>query len=357
MKPVVLEMNTNRYNRQIILPEIGVEGQRKLIDARVLVIGAGGLGCPILQYLVAAGVGNIGIVDADVVSISNLQRQILYTVSDVGKQKVVVAKAHLLAQNPDAKIDIYPVMLHSSNVLDIFQNYDFVIDGSDNFATRYLVNDACVIQKKAFVSGSIFKFEGQISVFNYQNGPTYRCLYPEPPAAGSVPNCSEIGVIGTLAGIIGTMQAAEAIKIITGAGEVLSGKLLLFDMLTMRSQIIKFKAIESNKKIIELIDYQEFCGDFSNDLTQNIDAETLQSWIDEPRDFQLIDVRNPHEFERDNIGGDNIPLDDLLESIPQLDFKKPIVFCCQTGLRSAKALEILTKEGIEGDFYHLAEGI
>jgi adenylyltransferase/sulfurtransferase len=349
-------MNTNRYNRQIILPEIGVEGQQKLIDARVLVIGAGGLGCPILQYLVAVGVGNIGIVDADVVSISNLQRQILYTVSDVGKQKVVVAKAHLLAQNPDVNIDIYPVMLHSSNALELFKNYDFVIDGSDNFATRYLVNDACVMLKKAFVSGSIFKFEGQISVFNYQNGPTYRCLYPEPPTAESVPNCSEIGVIGTLAGIIGTMQAAEAIKIITGAGEVLSGKLLLFDMLTMRSQIIKFKAIESNKETIELIDYQEFCGDFPLDSTQNIDAETLQSWIDEQRDFQLIDVRNPHEFERDNIGGDNIPLDDLLESIAQLDLQKPIVFCCQTGLRSAKALEILAKEGIEGTFYHLVGG-
>jgi adenylyltransferase/sulfurtransferase len=350
-------MNTNRYNRQIILPEIGVEGQQKLIDARILVIGAGGLGCPILQYLVAAGVGNIGVVDADVVSISNLQRQILYTVSDVGKQKVVVAKAHLLAQNPDVKIDIYPVMLHSSNALELFKNYDFVIDGSDNFATRYLVNDACVILKKAFVSGSIFKFEGQISVFNYQNGPTYRCLYPEPPTAGSVPNCSEIGVIGTLAGIIGTMQAAEAIKIITGAGEVLSGKLLLFDMLTMRSQIIKFKAIESNKELIKLIDYQEFCGDFPLDSTQNIDAETLQSWIDEPRDFQLVDVRNPHEFERDNIGGDNIPLDDLLDSIAQLDLQKTIVFCCQTGLRSAKALEILEKEGIEGTFYHLVGGI
>ena len=350
-------MDKNRYNRQIILPEIGIEGQQKLLNARVLVIGAGGLGCPILQYLVAAGVGNIGIIDADVVSISNLHRQILYIVADVGKQKVSVAKAHLLNQNPAIKIDAYPVMLHTSNALEIFRPYDFVIDGSDNFATRYLVNDACVILKKVFVSGSIFKFEGQISVFNYQNGPTYRCLYPEPPTAGSVPNCSEIGVIGALAGIIGTMQAAEAIKIITGAGEVLSGKLLLFDMLTMRSQIIKFKAIESNKQIKELINYQEFCGDFPLDSTQNMDAKTLQSWVDEQRDFQLIDVRNPHEFERDNIGGKNIPLDDLIESIAQLDLQKPIVFCCQTGLRSAKALEILTQEGIEGTFYTLSDGM
>ena len=350
-------MDTNRYNRQIILPEIGVEGQQKLSNARVLVIGAGGLGCPILQYLVAAGVGNIGLVDADVVSISNLHRQILYTVADVGKQKVTVAKAHLLNQNPSVKIDVYPVMLHSSNALEIFQLYDFVIDGSDNFATRYLVNDACVISKKAFILGSIFKFEGQISVFNYQNGPTYRCLYPEPPTSGSVPNCSEIGVIGALAGIIGTMQAAEAIKIITGVGEVLNGKLLLFDMLTMRSQIIKFKAIESNKEIKKLIDYQAFCGDFPLELTQNMDAKTLQIWIDEQRDFQLIDVRNPHEFERDNIGGKNIPLDDLLESIAQLDLQKPIVFCCQTGLRSAKALEILAQEGVKGIFYTLYDGI
>lgn len=350
-------MDTNRYNRQIILAEIGVEGQQKILNARVLVIGAGGLGCPILQYLVAAGVGNIGIVDADVVSVSNLQRQILYTLLDVGKQKVVVAKAHLLAQNPSVKIDVYQVMLHSSNALELLKNYDFVIDGSDNFATRYLVNDACVILKKVFVSGSIFKFEGQISVFNFQNGPTYRCLYPEPPTAGSVPNCSEIGVIGALAGIIGTMQAAEAIKIITGAGEVLSGKLLLFDMLTMRSQIIKFNAIERNKEIKKLIDYQDFCGDFPLDSKQNIDAKTLQSWIDEQRDFQLIDVRNPQEFERDNIGGINIPLDDLLESIAQLDLQKPIVFCCQLGLRSAKALEILAKEGIEGTFYTLSGGL
>ena len=350
-------MNTNRYNRQIILPEIGVEGQQKLLNARVLIIGAGGLGCPILQYLVAAGVGNIGIVDADIVTISNLQRQILYTLTDVGKQKVAVARAHLLAQNPAAKIDIYPLMLHSSNALELFKNYDFVIDGSDNFATRYLVNDACVILNKAFISGSIFKFEGQISVFNYQNGPTYRCLYPEPPTAGSVPNCSEVGVIGTLAGIIGTMQAAEAIKIITAAGEVLSGKLLLFDMLTMRSQIIKFKTIESNKEIIKLIDYQEFCGDFPNDSTQNVDTETLQVWKDERKDFQLIDVRNPHEFERDNIGGINIPLDNLLESIAQLDLHKPIIFCCQTGLRSTQALLLLAQQGIKGTFYTLSDGV
>lgn len=350
-------MDKNRYDRQIILPEIGIEGQQKILNARVLVIGAGGLGCPILQYLVAAGVGNIGLVDSDVVSISNLHRQILYTLADIGKQKVSVAKKHLLNQNPAVKIDVYPVMLHSSNALEIIKSYDFIIDGSDNFATRYLINDACVILKKAFISGSIFKFEGQISVFNYQNGPTYRCLYPEPPIAGSVPNCSEIGVLGALAGIIGAMQAAEAIKIITGAGEVLRGKLLLFDMLTMRSQIIKFKAIESNKEIKELINYQYLCGDFPLASTQNMDAETLQSWTNERRDFQLIDVRNSHEFERDNIGGENIPLDDLLESIAQLDLQKPIIFCCQTGLRSTKALEILAQEGIKGTFYTLSDGI
>lgn len=350
-------MDFQRYNRQIILPEIGFEGQQKLNDARVLVIGAGGLGCPILQYLVAAGVGNLGIVDADTVSISNLQRQILYTTDDLNKKKVVVAKERLLAINPNVNIEIFPVNLDTENALDLFGKYDIIVDGSDNFATRYLVNDASVMLNKPFVSGSIFKFEGQVSVFNYQNGPTYRCLYAEPPTAGSVPNCSEIGVIGTLVGIIGTMQAAEVIKMITGAGEVLSGKLLVFDMLSMRSQIIKFKAIPGNKNIAKLLDYQVICGDFPIENTDTIDKESVEKWLEEEKDFQLIDVRNPHEFERDNIGGINIPLDDLLESIHELDIDKEIVFCCQTGLRSAKAIELLKSAGVEGRFLNLAGGI
>lgn len=350
-------MDFQRYNRQIILPEIGLEGQQKLNDARVLVIGAGGLGCPILQYLVAAGVGNLGIVDADTVSISNLQRQILYTTDDLNKKKVAVAKERLLAINPNVNIEIFPVNLHTENALELFEKYDIIVDGSDNFATRYLVNDASVMLNKPFVSGSIFKFEGQVSVFNYQNGPTYRCLYAEPPTAGSVPNCSEIGVIGTLAGIIGTMQAAEVIKMITGAGEVLSGKLLVFDMLSMRSQIIKFKAVAENKAITKLLDYQVICGDFPIENTDTIDKESVEKWLEEEKDFQLIDVRNPHEFERDNIGGINIPLDDLLESIHELDIDKEIVFCCQTGLRSAKAIELLKSAGVEGRFLNLAGGI
>ncbi|MDR6562956.1 MULTISPECIES: molybdopterin-synthase adenylyltransferase MoeB [unclassified Arcicella] len=350
-------MDFQRYNRQIILPEIGLAGQQQLNDAKVLVIGAGGLGCPILQYLVAAGVGNIGIVDADVVSISNLQRQILYTTADIDKKKVEVAKERLLAINPNVNIQTFPVNLSADNALALFAKYDIIVDGSDNFATRYLVNDASVILNKPFVSGSIFKFEGQVSVFNFQEGPTYRCLYAEPPTAGSVPNCAEIGVIGTLAGIIGTMQAAEVIKMITGAGEVLSGKLLMFDMLTMRSQIIKFKAIPENKQISKLVDYQILCGDFPVENTHVIDIQTLEQWIEEQRDFQLIDVRNPHEFERDNIGGINIPLDDLLESIDEINLEKTIVFCCQTGLRSAKAIELLKSVSIEGTFLNLGGGI
>ncbi|MEA5256798.1 molybdopterin-synthase adenylyltransferase MoeB [Arcicella aquatica] len=350
-------MDFQRYNRQIILPEIGLAGQQQLNDAKVLVIGAGGLCCPILQYLVAAGVGNIGIVDADVVSISNLQRQILYTTADIDKKKVEVAKERLLAINPNVNIQTFPVNLSADNALELFAKYDIIVDGSDNFATRYLVNDASVILNKPFVSGSIFKFEGQVSVFNFQDGPTYRCLYAEPPTAGSVPNCAEIGVIGTLAGIIGTMQAAEVIKMITGAGEVLSGKLLMFDMLTMRSQIIKFKAIPENKQIKNLVDYQILCGDFPVENSNVIDIQRLEQWIAEQRDFQLIDVRNPHEFERDNIGGINIPLDDLLESIDEINLEKTIVFCCQTGLRSAKAIELLKSVSIEGTFLNLSGGI
>ena len=350
-------MDFQRYNRQIILPEIGLAGQQQLNDAKVLVIGAGGLGCPILQYLVAAGVGNIGIVDADVVSMSNLQRQILYTTADIDKKKVEIAKERLMAINPNVNIQIFPVNLSADNALELFEKYDIMVDGSDNFATRYLVNDAAVILNKPFVSGSIFKFEGQVSVFNFQDGPTYRCLYAEPPTAGSVPNCAEIGVIGTLAGIIGTMQAAEVIKMITGAGEVLSGKLLMFDMLTMRSQIIKFKAIPENKHIKELVDYQILCGDFPVENSNVIDIPTLEKWIEEQRDFQLIDVRNPYEFERDNIGGINIPLDDLLENIDEINLEKTIIFCCQTGLRSAKAIELLKSVSIEGTFLNLRGGI
>src|ERR1035437_2494874 len=223
-----------RYARHIILPEIGLEGQQKLKQAKVLVVGAGGLGCPVLQYLTAAGVGTLGIIDFDTVDESNLQRQVLYSTEDIGKHKAAIAKEKLEKQNPDINLVSHVAHLTSANALEIISQYDIVVDGSDNFATRYLVNDACVILNKVLVFGSIFKFEGQVSVFNYKGGPTYRCLYPEAPAEGDVPNCAEIGVLGVLPGIVGTLQANEVIKIITGIGDILSGKLLTLDALTMQ---------------------------------------------------------------------------------------------------------------------------
>ncbi|HVD97612.1 MAG TPA: molybdopterin-synthase adenylyltransferase MoeB [Cytophagaceae bacterium] len=333
-----------RYNRHLILPEIGIEGQEKLKAASVLVIGAGGLGCPVLLYLAAAGVGKIGIVDFDVVDESNLQRQVLYTTEDIGLSKATQAAKRVRQLNPLIQVEIFPVKLIRENVLEIFSNYEIIVDGSDNFATRYLVNDACVILGKPLVFGSIFKFEGQISVFNYQGGPTYRCLYPEPPKEGEVPNCSEIGVIGVLPGIAGTLQANEVIKLITGAGEVLSGRLLIFDALSMSFHTISFKLDPENKNIKELIDYELFCG-VSSSLAKEISPEKLKQKIQSEEKFQLIDVRNEDEFERFNIDGKLIPLSELEEHIQEIDKNVEVILICQSGKRSAKAAEILIGKG------------
>ena len=319
-----------------------MEGQEKLKNASVFVIGAGGLSCPALLYMAAAGIGKIGIADFDLVEESNLQRQVLYTTDDVGLPKAERAKERLQALNPLIKIEAYKLEINSSNILKLLQDYDIVVDGSDNFATRYLVNDACVILNKPLVFGSIFKFEGQVSVFNFQDGPTYRCLYPEPPKEGEVPNCSEVGVMGVLPGIVGTLQANEVIKIIVGIGEVLSGKLLLLDALTMNFNTISFKAIPENKKIKELIDYELFCG---VKKMMKISSQELKNKIEQNDIFQLIDVRNEDEFERYNIGGQLIPLPEFEERRNEISIDKEVILICKSGKRSEAAANILNKYG------------
>ena len=340
-----------RYSRHIILPEIGLEGQQKLKRAKVLVIGAGGLGCPVLQYLTAAGVGIIGIVDFDRVDESNLQRQVLYSTEDIGKYKADIAKEKLSKQNPYINLTSHVIHLTSVNAIDIISQYDIVVDGSDNFATRYLVNDACVILNKVLVFGSIFKFDGQVSVFNYKGGTTYRCLYPDPPAAGEVPNCAETGVIGVLPGIVGTLMANEVIKLITNVGEVLSGKLLTVDALTMQFNTFTITANPANKNIKKLIDYDIFCG-----TIQEISAAELKEKIKRKEDFQLVDVREQSEYEIKNIGGILIPLKELGNSLTKLNKEKEIIVHCASGARSKKALAILKEHGFT-KVYTLKNGL
>ncbi len=331
-----------RYSRHLLPPEIGVEGQAKLKNASVFVIGAGGLGCPALLYMAAAGVGRIGIADFDVVDETNLQRQVLYTTADVGFSKATRAKERLNALNPFVQIEAHALKISRENILSLLQDYDIIVDGSDNFATRYLVNDACVLLNKPLVFGSIFKFEGQLSVFNYNNGPTYRCLYAESPKEGEMPNCSDIGVLGVLPGIVGTLQANEVLKIITGIGEVLSGRLLLFDALSMTFNTIAFQPVEENKKITALIDYEAFCG-IGNRM--QVSKEVLKKKIYNKEEFQLIDVRSQEEFERFNIGGKLIPLPELEARRNELAPDIEMILVCQSGKRSEAAVSILTKYG------------
>lgn len=346
-----------RYSRQLLLPEIGQTGQEKLKAARVLVIGAGGLGCPALLYLTAAGVGTIGIIDHDTVDDSNLHRQILYNEADIGKPKVTCAKAFLSAQNSFIKFITFQEQLSSKNALPIIKDFDIIIDGSDNFATRYLVNDACVILDKPFVYGAIHRFSGQIAVFNFQNGPTYRCLFPEPPLPGEAPSCSEAGVLGVLPGIIGSFQATEAIKMISGIGEVASGKLILIDTLTLEFNKLNIQKIEKNDQIEELIDYEAFCGtERIGKSIQEMSPAELRKLMEEQKTFQLIDVREPYEFKNNNIGGRLIPLNELKNRIQEISIKEMVVVLCQSGGRSKKAVEILKKHGFE-DVYNLTGGL
>lgn len=339
-----------RYSRHLLMEEFGAEAQLKLKASKVLVIGAGGLGCPCLLYLTAAGVGFIGIADDDVVSLSNLQRQVLFETEDVGKPKAEIAKAHLLKKNPHIQIETYS-RITRDNVLETLADYDLVIDGSDNFSTRYLLNDACVITGKPYIYGALFKFEGQVSTFNYQDGPTYRCLYPEAPAAGEVPACGVAGVLGVLPGIIGTWQATEAIKVITGIGEPLTGKLLVLNLLTNNFDTLLFKANPVNKRIAELGSYDDVC--VSEPLS--IDFDTLNRWL-ETEDIQLIDVREEYEFERYNIGGINLPFSELDDESVLPPGKKTVIVC-ETGARSLKAVNMLRNKLPHLEIFNLKGGL
>ncbi len=341
-----------RYNRHIILSEIGEQGQEKLKAANVLVAGCGGLGCPCLQYLVAAGVGHIGIIDFDLVSESNLQRQILFSTQDIGKSKVLVAKKKLNKQNPFVKIKTYAEKINPENALIILKKYDIIIDCTDNFSTRYLLNDACVILKKPLVSGSVFKFDGQATVFNYQDGPTYRCLYPEPPLPKDMPNCNDIGILGVVPGMIGAMQANETIKIITGIGDVLKGKLFTFNALTMEFNIFSFQKDEENKNIRKLSEFTQVCSI----EVKEISADELKQKIQNKEDFQLIDVREEQEHQANNIGGELIPLNSLSQNLDKISADKQVIVYCQLGARSRKAVEFLQQKQFT-NIYNLKNGL
>jgi adenylyltransferase/sulfurtransferase len=352
-----------RYSRHIILPEVGLDGQKKLKVASVLCIGTGGLGSPLLLYLAAAGIGRIGIVDFDIVDRSNLQRQIIHGTSWVGKPKIQSAKARILEINPDCQVDLYETALSSANALEILKPYDVVIDGTDNFPTRYLTNDACVLLDKPNVYGSIFRFEGQATVFNYQGGPNYRDLYPEPPPPGMVPSCAEGGVLGVLCGIIGTIQATEAIKIILGAENTLSGRLLLYNALDMKFRELKLRPNPERPVIEKLIDYEQFCGipqakaaeaQQQTDMDE-ITVTQLKELLDSgKKDFVLVDVRNPNEYQIAKIDGSIlIPLPDIedgsaIEKVRELTNGHRLIVHCKLGGRSAKAIGILKEAGIEG---------
>lgn len=352
-----------RFSRHLILPEIGLEGQKRLKVASVLCVGTGGLGSPLLLYLAAAGIGRIGIVDFDIVDKSNLQRQIIHGQSWVGKPKIESAKNRILEINPNCQVDLYETRLSSENALDIIAPYDVVVDGTDNFPTRYLVNDACVLANKPNVYGSIFRFEGQATVFNYQDGPNYRDLYPEPPPPGLVPSCAEGGVLGVLCGIIGTIQATETVKIITGQGNTLSGRLMLYNALDMSFRELKLRPNPVRPVIEGLIDYEEFCGipeamaeeAKQQAETAEITVEELKALLDQSsEDVLLLDVRNPHEYEIAKIDGSVlVPLSEIeggpgVEKVRELLNGHKLLVHCKSGVRSAKALGFLREAGIEG---------
>lgn len=351
-----------RYSRHIAIPEFNVIGQKKLKAAKVLVVGSGGLGSPLLFYLTAAGVGNIGIVDFDVVDDSNLQRQVLFTVDDIGKSKAETAKKRLEKLNPHVQFTVYNNALTKDNALEIIKDYDVVADGTDNFPTRYLVNDACVLLDKINVYASIFRFEGQVAVFNYlkedgSRGVNYRDLFPEPPPPGMVPSCAEGGVLGVLPGIIGSMQASEVIKVITGVGEPLADRLFLMDAASFTTRTLKIKK-NPKTKITELINYEEFCGiGLEKNQVQEITVIELKKIMDEKSDFQLIDVRESYEYDIANIGGELIPLSSISESVEKISKEKMVVIHCKSGARSTKAIQELKSLFPFDNLYNLKGGI
>jgi adenylyltransferase/sulfurtransferase len=348
-----------RYSRHLIMPEVAMEGQKKLKAASILLIGAGGLGSPLGLYLAAAGVGRLGLVDFDVVDFSNLQRQVLHGTPDVGRPKLHSARDRLYAINPEVQLDLYETSLTSANALQIMEPYDIIIDGTDNFPTRYLVNDACVLLKRPNVYGSIFRFDGQASVFYPPHGPCYRCLYPEPPPPGEVPSCAEGGVLGILPGIIGVIQATEAVKLILGKGTTLIGRLLLYDALAMSFQEFKVRRnprcplCGDNPTITQLIDYEQFCGVRGQEQTGptlaaqwETTVEELKARLDESEPLLILDVRNPEEYQICRIPGSQlIPLPELPQRVHELDSAREMVIHCKSGLRSAKAVQFLKQVG------------
>ena len=362
--PMLSNDEIKRYSRHLIMPEVGMEGQRKLKAAKVLCIGAGGLGSPAAMYLAAAGVGVLGLVDFDVVDFSNLQRQILHGTPDVGRSKLASAKDRLSTLNPEITIATHEVALSSQNALELFEPYDIILDGTDNFPTRYLVNDACVLLGKPNAYGSIFRFEGQASVFATKDGPCYRCLYPEPPPPGLVPSCAEGGVLGVLPGIIGTIQATEAIKLIIGVGEPLIGRFLIFDALRMRFRELKLRkdpdcpVCGTHPTVTKLIDYEQFCGihpapepasvqNIQNNATE-ISALELKERLDRGDTLKIVDVREPNEYQINRIPGSVlIPLGDVPKRYQELNPDEPLVVHCKTGGRSAKAADFLRSVGFK----------
>lgn len=364
-----------RYSRHLIIPEFNIEGQKKLKHARVLVVGTGGLGAPLLLYLTAAGVGTIGIVDFDIVDYSNLQRQVLFTTHDVGRPKVEAARERLTALNPHVRFEVFNTRLDSSNALEIISQFDIVADGTDNFPTRYLVNDACVLAGKVNVFASIFRFEGQASVFNYlyqdgSRGPNYRDLFPTPPPPGLVPSCAEGGVIGVLPGILGSLQANEVIKVISGVGDPLAGRFFQFDAAEFKTRIFKITKdpdnplTGSNPTQTELIDYEFFCGINSTHTTMDknesngqLSVTELNAWIKSGKDFQLIDVREPYEYEIANLGAILIPKGDILQHLDEIDRTKDVVILCRSGKRSQDVIDLLKQEEGFNNLYNLKGGI
>lgn len=344
----------SKYSRQILIPEFGMKGQAKLKNSSVLVVGCGGLGSPVLLYLTAAGIGKIGIVENDKVDLSNLQRQIMYSENSVGRNKIEETEERLKKLNKNVNIEKYSSRLTAKNALEIVEKYDVIVDGSDNFPTRYLINDACVLKKKPLVYGAIYRFEGQVSVFNYLDGPTYRDLFITPPSEEMAPNCATAGVLGMMAGIIGSIQATEVVKILTGIGEVLSGKLLLFDALSMSFRKISVNRNPNLIPITELIDYEAFCG-FSD---SNLKRITFKEFKERRQEItQLIDVREPEEYTLSNLGGQLMPLSELELHLSEIKRDGVVVVHCQSGVRSKKAIQILSEKHGFNNLINLEGGI
>lgn len=353
-----------RYSRHLLIPEVGIKGQKKLKASKVLIIGTGGLGSPVSLYLAAAGIGKIGLIDHDVVDESNLQRQIVHSTSSIGVPKVESAKERLLEINPNIEIETYPLLLSRDNALEIMKEYDLIIDGTDNFSTRYLVNDACFFLKKPYVYGSIFRFEGQVTVFFPEVGPCYRCLYPEPPPPGTVPSCAEGGVFGVLPGVIGALQATEAIKLLLNIGEPLIGKLLLYDALKMEFRGLKIKKDPNcplcgeNPSIHALVDYESFCGieNYAIDPQVELSPQEVRDKLKNSSQIKILDVREPHEWEICHLPGSIfIPLNELPSKLSELDPTKEYIVVCKVGRRSYSALELLIGAGFKA--YHLRGGL